>query len=265
MDPFDVLFDATELPSVALPPELARIHGGDIPFAETCVYTNFVSTLDGVVAIPSVPRSNELVAGDNDADRFLMGILRALADVVLVGAGVLRESPKSTWRAEQIYPPAADAYAELRSRLGLPPAPEIAILCGWGHVDPEHPVLLGRALVLTSDRGARRLEGLLPDTAVVHSLGRPLRFTGDVIVGALRARGHRRILSEAGPHTFGTLLKAGVVDELFVTRSPLLVGDAGPDSRLRLVEAADLLPPVEARLLSLRRHADHLFCRYALG
>ena len=265
VEPFDVLFDETGLPPIAVPDELAGVLGGTFTFAEDSVYANFFATLDGVVAIPSVPRSNELVAGDNDADRFLMGVLRALADVVLVGAGVLRESPKSTWRAEQIYPPAAAAYTELRASLGLPEAPEIAILCGWGHVDPEHPVLRGRALVLTSDRGAERLEGRLPDTAVVVSLGRPLRFTGDVIVEALRARGHRRILSEAGPHTFGTLLKAQVVDELFLTTSPLMVGDAGPGSRLRLVESADLLPPVGSALTSVRRHGDHLFSRYALG
>ena len=264
MEPFDVLFEETASPAVTLPGELARIHGGDLALPEDCVYANFVATLDGVVAIPSVPRSNTLVAGDNDADRFLMGVLRALADVVLIGAGVLRESPKSTWRAEQIYPPAAEEFARLRASLGLPPAPEIAILCGWGHVQPEHPVLLGRTLVLTSDRGAERLGGKLPESATVVSLGRPLRFTGDVIVDALRARGHRRILSEAGPHTFGTLLKARVVDELFLTRSPLLVGDAGPDSRLHLVEGADLLPPIEATLTSLRRHRDHLFLHYAI-
>ena len=119
-------------------------------------------------------------------------------------------------------------------------------------------------MALTSDRGADRLQGQLPDTTEIVSLGRPLRFTGDEIVGSLRARGHRRILCEAGPHTFGTLLRARVVDELFLTRSPLLAGDAGPGSRLRLVEAADLLPPVEAALTSLRRHGDHLFARHAI-
>lgn len=264
MKPFDVLLEETDLPAVALPDALADVYGGDLPLADECVYANFVATLDGVVAIPSVPRSNEVVAGDNGADRFLMGILRAVADCVLIGAGVLRESPKSTWRAEQIHPPAADAYAELRSSLGLPPAPEIAILCGRGHIHPAHPVLAGRTVALTSDRGADRLQGQLPDTTEIVSLGRPLRFTGDEIVGSLRARGHRRILCEAGPHTFGTLLRARVVDELFLTRSPLLAGDAGPGSRLRLVEAADLLPPVEAALTSLRRHGDHLFARHAI-
>jgi riboflavin biosynthesis pyrimidine reductase len=265
MEPFQVLFEETGLPMVELPADLARVYGGPIGFAEECVYANFVATLDGVVAIPSLPRSNTVVAGDNDADRFLMGVLRALADVVLIGAGVLRASPKSMWTAEQIYPPAADAYAALRVSLGLPPAPEIAVLCGWGHIEPEHPVLGGRALVLTSDRGAERLEDRLPDSAAVVSLGRKLRFTGDVIIDALRARGHRRILSEAGPHTFGSLLRAGQVDELFLTTSPFLAGDAGEGSRLRLVEEADLVPLLECRPLSLRRHGAHLFSRLAIG
>lgn len=265
MEPFDVLAEKTPGdPVVPLPPELARIYGGDLRLEEDCVYANFVSTLDGVVAIPSLPNSNTVVAGDSDADRFLMGLLRALADVVLIGAGVLRASPTSTWSAEQIYPPGADAYAALRASLDLPPTPEIAVLCGWGHIDPDHPVLRGRALVLTSDRGVRRLEDRLPDTAVVMSLGRQLRFSGDVIIEALRQRGHRRILSEAGPHTFGTLLEARQVDELFLTTSPRLAGDAGVDSRLRLVEAASLVPVVDARLLSLRRHGSHLFARYGL-
>jgi riboflavin biosynthesis pyrimidine reductase len=55
------------------------------------------------------------------------------------------------------------------------------------------------------------------------------------------------------------------VDELFLTTSPLLVGDTGPGSRLRLVEAAELVPlDVEGRLLSVRRHDSHVFLRYQL-
>ena len=60
------------------------------------------------------------------------------------------------------------------------------------------------------------------------------------------------------------LLRSEQVDELFLTTSPFLAGDAGADSRLRLVEAADLVPFVEGRLLSIRRHGRHLFTRYAI-
>jgi riboflavin biosynthesis pyrimidine reductase len=265
VEPFEVLADETELPTIELPAVLARGYGGDLPFAEDCVYANFVATIDGVVAIPSIPNSNALIAGDNDADRFLMGILRAVADAVLIGAGVLRASPKGTWRAEKIYPPAAEAFGDLRASLGLPDAPEIAILTGSGSIDPSHPVLRGRAVVLTSDAGVERLAGHVPDTATVLSLGPETRFDGKTVAAGIRSRGHRRILCEAGPHTFGSLLDAGEVDELFLTTSPVLAGASGEGGRFRLVEDADLVPLLECRPLSIRRHGSHLFTRYALA
>ena len=87
------------------------------------------------------------------------------------------------------------------------------------------------------------------------------------VVEALRSRGHRLILSEGGPRVVGALLEAGLVDELFLTVSPLLVGRTGDDERFALVEGVDLLPtgPVEARLLGVRRDRDHLFLRYELA
>ena len=262
MEPFEILAEQAGLPTVPLPPELARVYGGDLGLAENSLYANFVATLDGVVAIPGLRNSNAVIADHSDADRFLMGLLRSVADAVLIGAGVLRASPKGTWGAGQIHPPAAASYGELRASLGLPEAPEVAILTGSGSIDPRHPVLEGRALVLTSDDGAERLAGKIPDTAVVLSLGGETRFDGTTVVAALRARGHRRILSEAGPHTFGALLEAREVDELFLTMSPLLAGEAGVGSRVRLVEGADLVPLVGSRLVSLRRHGAHLFARY---
>src|SRR5262249_60722956 len=108
--------------------------------------------------------------------------------------------------------------------------------------------------------------GQLPDATKVLDLGDSKTIDPRSVVAALRERGHRRILCEAGPHTFGELLAADLVDELFLTRSPLLVGDAGTGTRLGLVEASDLLPGGrQTRLVSVRRHGSHLFQRYALG
>jgi riboflavin biosynthesis pyrimidine reductase len=266
IEPLDVLYETEGLPAVELPSELRQLHTGDLGFDEPCLYANFVATLDGVVAIPTMQGSNDFIAGGSDADRFLMGLLRAFADAVLIGSGVLRASPRGTWRPEKIYPPAADAYGELRRVLGADPAPEIAVLTGSGGIDAEHPVFASRAVVLTTDHGAGLLEGRLPATTTVVALGNAEEIPARAVRDALEERGHRRILCEAGPHTFGGLLAGGVVDELFLTTSPLLVGEAGPGSRLRLVEAADLVGvAVEPRLLSLRRHGSHVFHRYALA
>ena len=73
------------------------------------------------------------------------------------------------------------------------------------------------------------------------------------------------ILSEAGPSLFGSLLASFLVDELFLTVSPLLAG-RGAAARLGLVEGVELLPEarVAGRLRSVRTHGSHLFLRYSL-
>jgi riboflavin biosynthesis pyrimidine reductase len=265
LTPLEVLFEEPDLPAVELPAELRRLHGSDLGLGDACVYANFVSTVDGVVAIPSIPRSNDLVAAGSLADRFLIALLRAFADVVLVGAGTLGASPRGTWRAEKVYPAAAVELAELRRRLGRAETPLVAIVTGRGSIDVAHPVLETGALVLTSDDGAARLAGRLPGASELVTLGSGPELDLSLAIRELRGRGHAFVLSEAGPHTLGGLLSAGVVDELFLTVSPLLVGDDGPGSRFRLVESADLLPPVRGRLRSVRRHEHHLFLRYRVG
>jgi riboflavin biosynthesis pyrimidine reductase len=263
MQPLDVLFEVDGLPTAELPERLLELYGGSLGFDEPCVYSNFVSTIDGVVAIPSLPRSNALIADDSAGDRFVMGLLRAFGDAVLIGAGTLASSPKGTWLPEKVYPPAADAFAELRRRLGRAERPEVAILTGHGSIDPAHPVLASRAVVLTSDAGAVKLDGQLPSTTTVVTLGEETVIDPRVAIDALHERGHRAILCEAGPHTHGGLLANGLVDELFLTIAPLLAGDRGHMSRFGLAEAADLMPPgLRSRLLSVRRHDEHVFLRY---
>jgi len=163
------------------------------------------------------------------------------------------------------YPPAAAAFVELRRRLGRSKTPELAILSGHGSIAPTHPALDAGALVLTSEPGATRFRRRLPATSSILTLGKETTIDPRPVVQALQDRGHRLILSEAGPHGFGTLATAGLVDELFLTLSPLLAGSADDARRFALVEGVDLLPQhVEGRLLGLRRQGAHLFLRYEL-
>ena len=143
---------------------------------------------------------------------FVVGVLRTFADVVLIGSGVLRASPRGTWLPEKVYPSAADTFAELRRSLGKRETPEVAILSGHGSIDPAHPVLESGAFVLTSTTGAEKLAGRLPAAAEVVPLGEDTTIDGKLVVHALRDRGHRLILSEAGPHTLGTLLQETMGD-----------------------------------------------------
>jgi riboflavin biosynthesis pyrimidine reductase len=264
--PLEVLYEDSELPDFGLPDELAEAYGGPLGFTEPRVYANFVSSLDGVVAIPGVLQSNRLIASASEADRFVMGLLRACADAVLVGAGTFSAAPRTRWTAEHAYPPAAELYARLRRQRDRPPQPTLAVLSGTGSIDAGHPGLAGRTLILTSGPGAARLGRRLPRSATIVPIGCGPVLEPAAAVQALRAGGHEMILCEGGPTVFGSLLAARLVDELFLTISPLLAGRTPQRSRPGLIENAEFLPTrsIAGRLLSMRRSQSHLFARYAL-
>jgi riboflavin biosynthesis pyrimidine reductase len=263
--PLEVLAEAPGLPSWPLPPELERLYGGVLGFDEPCTITNFVETLDGVVAIPELPRSNALVSDENAADRFVMALLRACADVVLVGSGTLLSSPRGTWRPDRVYPPAAAALAELRASRGRPEQPAVAVVTAGSSFDPSHPVLAGGALVLTTAGAAPDLEASVPASCEVVPVGGGDAVDLTAAIAALHDRGHRVVLSESGPTMLASLLASRLVDELFLTLSPLLAGRSDAP-RLSLVEGVELLPDVRVagELRSVRRGGSHLFLRYAL-
>src|SRR5262249_18529596 len=158
------------------------------------------------VAIPGLARANRLIADENDDDRFVMGLLRAAADVVLIGSGTLQASPKGLWTPESTYPDAAEAWVELRRRLGRPAEPALAVITGTGGADPNHPAFERGALVLTTDAGAQALPGLLPDASEVVALGEGPLVDMRRAVEAVRSRGHELIVLEAGPHVVGSML-----------------------------------------------------------
>jgi riboflavin biosynthesis pyrimidine reductase len=256
-----LLWERGDLPHGDLPGELRELYGGGLGFDGPCVYANFVETLDGVVAVPGLEQSNALVADSSEDDKFLMGLLRAFADVVLIGSGTLLASPKGRWRPDGVYPKAKAAFAELRRGLGKPERPAVAIVTTGASLDVGHPVVAEGAVVLTTANGAALLEGAVPEVVAVND--------GDWVdlaaaVALLRGRGHALVLAEAGPTTFGELLAAALVDELFLTVSPVLAGRLAAGRRLGLVEGVELLPEtrVAPQLRSLRMSGDHLFARY---
>ena len=265
IDPFKVLAEEEDLPRWAVPDALAELYGGAIGLDEPCVVANFVESLDGVVAVPRLARSHALLGDDSDADRFVLALVRACADAIVVGSGTLLSSPKGTWRVDRAFPPAAEALLELRATRGRPEQPLLAVITTGASLDPAHSVLESGALVLTTEEAAPALRASVPEATEVVAVN-----AGDTVdlaaaVDVLRARGSSVILSEAGPSMFGSLLSSGLVDELFLTVSPLLAGRAAA-SRLGLVEGVELMPQtrVAGRLRSVRTHGSHLFLRYGL-
>jgi riboflavin biosynthesis pyrimidine reductase len=264
--PLARLYEQAGLQAWGLPQELADAYGGDLGFPEPCVYANFVASVDGVTALgPGYPSSGSAISGNDPADRFVMGLLRACADIVLIGAGTLRATPGHLWTPRHICPAAADGYAALRRSLGRAGDPQLAVVTARGEVPAAHPAVRAGALVLTTTAGAKRLKGRLPPRCTIIDLGERSALRSAELLTALGALGGATVLTEGGPRLLGRLVADDVLDELFLTVSPVLAGRA-ETSRPGLVAALELLPgqAEQAELVSVRHRGSYLFLRYRL-
>src|SRR5258708_30891776 len=121
LTPLDLLFDGDRGGTLPLPPDLLALFGRlQFPLHPGPPYIigNFVTTLDGVVTLNEPGHaSGGDISGDNRHDQMVMGLLRAMADAVIVGAGTPPSAPQHRWAAQDIYPPLADAYQPVRTSL----------------------------------------------------------------------------------------------------------------------------------------------------
>ena len=226
-------------------PRLAEVYAYPGP---RWLRVNFVSSADGAATVDSL--SGGLSSAD---DKRVFGILRVLTDLVLVGAG--------TARAEQ-YKPARrrEALTQLRAR---PPAGGADRA---GHADPrtepEQPAVHRGGAGLADHRDHLRVvrRGDAAETAKVADVIVAGDDTVDLraALDELAGRGLGRVLCEGGPHLFGDLFAAGLVDELCLSLGPTLAGPGA--SRIIAGE------PSAARPLTLRQviadDEGFLFCRY---
>ena len=158
-----------------------------------------------------------------------MGLLRATADAVLVGAGTVRSGHHHVWTPGHVHPASAPAYAAWRAQLGLPhPQPTTVIVSASGRIDPAHPGLHAAdvpVVLLTTDAGAAWLRRIdLPAAVEVVVAGDDERVEEDAILAALAARDLDLVVCEGGPRLLGGLVGAGLVDELFLTIAPQIAG-----------------------------------------
>jgi riboflavin-specific deaminase-like protein len=215
------------------------------------VALGMVVSVDGAVAVAG--RSGGL-GGEADGHAFRR--LRDACDAILVGAG--------TVRAEDYGPPrATPGRASSRRERGLAPAPQLLVVSGRLDLDPSSRLFAATRedgvpppLVITSRATAQARGAALAGHAEIASFG-----DDEVdLAGALRwcrERGWDRVLCEGGPALNGTLLEADLVDEVFLTLAPQLVGgDAG-----RIVRGPNL-GPQRLELTELHEHAGELLLRY---
>jgi len=281
LTPLDALFDATGGADLPLPPELAVLYGA-LRFAthpgRPHVIANFVTTLDGVVALDGDGTSGGgAISGNNAHDRAVMGLLRATADAVVVGAGTLRSVPKHRWTADYIYPPLRDRYHALRDALGKTEPPLNVIVTARGDLDLTLPVFSSGevpALIVTTAAGAERLQTQeLPVGARVAAAGDADRVSADRVSAAAVLKAVRDaqpcdvILLEGGPRLMADFFAERQLDELFLTLAPQVAGRDKQTARLALVEGAAFAPDeaIWGGLTSVKRATSHIFLRYTFA
>jgi len=224
------------------------------PLERPRVLLNMVSSLDGRATLKH--RSGPL---SNPADRALFHALRLAVDAVLVGAGTVRAEHYG-----RIIPD--PQRRELRLRRGFSEEPLACIVSGRLTLTADIPLLsepAARVVMLTSSS-----ESLGEVDAQVEYV----RAGGDGIVdlpSALHALAERfavrTVLCEGGPHLACQLVADNLVDELFLTLSPVLAGGELADREaLRILAGDELRPPLELELRGVLRHASQLFLRYGV-
>jgi riboflavin-specific deaminase-like protein len=225
----------------------ARHGPADRPF----VVVNMVASVDGAISLDGVSGG---LSGPGDKAIFFA--LRAVADVILVGAG--------TVRAEDYGPPrpsAADRAA--RVERGQAEHPTIAVVTGRLDLDPEARLFQdtsNRPIILTHEQADPRRRARLESVADVVPAGAdhldPVRA-----LGLLHARGARVVVCEGGPTLNHALFASDGVDELCITFSPLLA--AGDDPRV--IRGPTLHPPRRLRLDRQLVEDGFVFSRYLVA
>jgi riboflavin biosynthesis pyrimidine reductase len=213
---------------------------------ERWLRANFVSSADGAAWVDG--RSSGLSSAD---DKRLFGILRVLADVVLVGAGTARDEEYKATRRR-------DSLATLRE--SRPPAAPIAVVTRSLGLNLAGPMFTeappdARTIVITC---AAADEDLRTETAKVADVIVAGEETVDLgaALRALEDRGLGRVLCEGGPHLLGDLGAAGLLDELCLSLSPVLAGPgagriiAGPPSAARPMKLVQVLAGDDGYLFS---------------
>jgi 2,5-diamino-6-(ribosylamino)-4(3H)-pyrimidinone 5'-phosphate reductase len=215
------------------------------------VSVNMAISVDGRI---STRRREQITLGTRH-DRRLMDVLRAQSDAVIVGAGTVRHDG---------YPVLVRDAGVRRKRTGrgLPPHPVNVVLSRKLDLPLSRPIFrrndIQRLIYTTKAAPAarRRRLGGIADIVVLPTKG----ITPSAVLRDLHSRGMKRVLLEGGGELHFAFAKEHVVDEIYVTVTPRLIGGDAPS----LLDGRGFLKKdhLELKLISTRRVGDELFLRY---
>lgn len=280
---FEILFDDAEPSSLehrALE-RYGKLAFPEPPAGRPWIYSNFVQSLDGITSLLGRNFAGGDISQSTD-DRWLMDVLRAYADGILTGATTLLDERLARGADSRgiVFRVVEKELQALRAALGLGPERNI-IVTGHGRLPWRDLKLFDGSQVepgiVTTELGVKNL-GSLPSHVLLVVAGEGPLIDMPLAMRKLRHDfGIRRLLCEGGPTLYGSLARADLIDEKFVTISPIETGQQVPQEQERLPgeTAPVLLRPTifggpgfikenvtRWRWMSCRRLGDHEFNRY---
>jgi riboflavin biosynthesis pyrimidine reductase len=210
------------------------------------------------------------VSGFNANDQWVLALMRARADVILLGDGTVRVEPEHIWSHQFIWPAETESFQELRRHEGRQPLPVTAFLSLEGDL-PSHAAVFAqpdtRVLVLTTEKGVALARARTAGAVAAVEIRIHGEETVDLpeALAALHADGHRTVNCEGGPRAYGSFLAAGCVDDEILGLSPLVIGSSEERRRPSMIEgvAFEHDNPPKSKIVSLTRADNHLFIRSA--
>jgi riboflavin biosynthesis pyrimidine reductase len=222
------------------------------PSSRPYVLLNMVSTADGRATL-----SGRSGAIGGQADKALFLGLRTIVDGVMAGAGTVRaERYRRLVRDE--------SHRAARRERGLAEEPLACIVSGRLALSEEIPLLAdpqAHVAILTASQ-ASLPQGCKAEIEYVRAMRDGMLDLAGAMGQLREDHGIRTLLCEGGPHLISQLLHEELVDELFLSLSPLLASGDATGETLRILSGPELDPPVSLELVSVYEHESHLFLRY---
>jgi riboflavin biosynthesis pyrimidine reductase len=283
---FQVLFDDAE-PSLIEHPAFAPY--GKLGFLRAhaerpWTYANFVQSIDGIASFKRKHAAGSDISQSAE-DRWLMDLLRAHADAILTGIHTLMEETLSWPTLNEgrgpVYRIEDESLRDLRQKLGRK-REKVIFVTASGGVDPRaYRVFDGDqmdAMILTTKSGATRLQGRIDKERLIIAGDDKTIDLPEAMRMLRNEMSVEHLLCEGGPTLYGSLARAGLIDEKFVTVSPVEIGllappeqditPAGTGAQLNVRPTTFTFPGFTKetapwwRWMSCRRVGDHQFNRY---
>jgi riboflavin biosynthesis pyrimidine reductase len=284
LSPFEVLFDSSE-PNAALPSELTAFVGNlgfpTPPPDRPWVFANFVQSIDGLVSFGGSHPGGEWISRSRH-DRWFMDLLRAHADALICGAQSLRaEAQYGRIEGGPVYRIVDASLLRLRHDVLGRAKQRNIIITGSGNLRvADYRIFRSEhvdAWIATTPEGLCELGDRSTPNGEV-----PVLVTGEGhsidwrnLLRRLRSEyGVRYLLCEGGPTVYGEMMRAGCIDEKFLTIAPQEIGAGLPAEATADRSSTAMRPssfrgpgftPEAARWyqwISCRRTGDHEFNRY---